>query len=957
MAKSNSTTKARKINTDFSKLRNLAYAPENPAGYFYFSTLKDTWENAPNAEYTAKSREVAEQGEAYLSNRPTGLNENDAQSKATLEQIQKILIKAIEVYKKNEISYFNRKINEMTESKLFTKEEIADFSKRLQNLENKQNYNAEDIIILYNEILQGKINTKAIIDFEQQHLQELEKRLETAKQVFENDLEKGTFDFAHNKRDKNGNLESQEAFEARMRKKFERARQNMYLSSHSLKNKTTKSSNSLLSQFEDIFVEQFSSDELDTADMKIARVITTTLQDVIRRPDIFKQIRDNIQLDIDNHIGNFSESEKNIQHLLIQEITKTCVEEISTILSGSINTQIIVDKFLERFKDNNFPALNADLVVPIENYAQKGNYLNIFTTNANSAEGLSAALAKLVRTVENPSFNKDKHPEWQEAYDFLMQENGQPTTVQHFLYFTKKIVRNLKRDQKEIQKNNKSKTKSEHKHNFTFIAKNGQKIILPIYVRFNGTDVVIYESKTQEAFKRQKNAIEQFDPGLAQMLDNFINKTLKNSKTEQTYSNVSNTLNRQLGQKLKNIIIQKKEQNNRIYHALENGLQKLQISVSGPGISEVKAAFQSTPSDQIFHSGPINVKDDIVITATVNINNVTQSIKTSMTSLLKTAMPELNTILSQAESDLMDTADKFIQQIESMLTQNAHKENYDYNKYKDNFNEQRNATLKTMHEIVNNLEKQIREQNISLKERQKIEKRLFQLREKWIENFNSTIYRSDTMKTFTNYQNDIGFVGGSLGATVSDQVSRINDFFTAAGVPLNTEQQQWLISAVINCSPQSIVGESQKDFIENFLGTLAVFGLFNEATIELEQLSNQLQEKTQNNNDAKFLHLYGVNSLYYPGSYVLTIVKQNLDPIFKDLANLEKTQKNQNIKISNPMGRYMLPNKNGNLTDTHPWETVRDIAEKKVTLNVVFLAGLLDVLTRLQEKVSNPLNT
>ena len=41
--------------------------------------------------------------------------------------------------------------------------------------------------------------------------------------------------------------------------------------------------------------------------MKIARVITTTLQDVIRRPDIFKQIKDNIQLDIDNHIGNFSD--------------------------------------------------------------------------------------------------------------------------------------------------------------------------------------------------------------------------------------------------------------------------------------------------------------------------------------------------------------------------------------------------------------------------------------------------------------------------------------------------------------------------------------------------------------------------------------------------------------------------------------------------------------------------
>ena len=133
-----------------------------------------------------------------------------------------------------------------------------------------------------------------------------------------------------------------------------------------------------------------------------------------------------------------------------------------------------------------------------------------------------------------------------------------------------------------------------------------------------------------------------------------------------------------------------------------------------------------------------------------------------------------------------------------------------------------------------------------------------------------SFFVSSTMKTYNQYQNDIGFKGGSIGADLMEQLTNMNEIFTAAGLEIAPDDMDWLLGAIINCSPVSIVGERNKNIIENYLGSLAAFSLFDEGVAELEiidALNNPA--KSPINSAPNILHLYSVNGLYVPGSYVL----------------------------------------------------------------------------------------
>jgi hypothetical protein len=56
--------------------------------------------------------------------------------------------------------------------------------------------------------------------------------------------------------------------------------------------------------------------------------------------------------------------------------------------------------------------------------------------------------------------------------------------------------------------------------------------------------------------------------------------------------------------------------------------------------------------------------------------------------------------------------------------------------------------------------------------------------------------------------------------------------FESAGVPFEKGDAEWLERAVINCSPVSIIGEKNKHIIEDYLGAMAAFALFDEGGAE-----------------------------------------------------------------------------------------------------------------------------
>jgi len=98
----------------------------------------------------------------------------------------------------------------------------------------------------------------------------------------------------------------------------------------------------------------------------------------------------------------------------------------------------------------------------------------------------------------------------------------------------------------------------------------------------------------------------------------------------------------------------------------------------------------------------------------------------------------------------------------------------------------------------------------------------------------------------------------------------MNEIFTAAGLEISADDKNWLLSAIINCSPISIIGERNKNIIENYLGALAAFALFDEGVAELD-IIDALNNPSKNiiNSSPNILHLYNVNGVFIPGSFVL----------------------------------------------------------------------------------------
>jgi len=75
------------------------------------------------------------------------------------------------------------------------------------------------------------------------------------------------------------------------------------------------------------------------------------------------------------------------------------------------------------------------------------------------------------------------------------------------------------------------------------------------------------------------------------------------------------------------------------------------------------------------------------------------------------------------------------------------------------------------------------------------------------EHFLNSFYRSDTMKTYSQYQNDIGFLGGSIGKGIAEQLGSIAQVFNEAGMKIDEADLALLADIIINTGPQTIIHE------------------------------------------------------------------------------------------------------------------------------------------------------
>ena len=150
--------------------------------------------------------------------------------------------------------------------------------------------------------------------------------------------------------------------------------------------------------------------------------------------------------------------------------------------------------------------------------------------------------------------------------------------------------------------------------------------------------------------------------------------------------------------------------------------------------------------------------------------------------------------------------------------------------------------------------------------------------------------------------------------------------------------------AMVNCSDAAI-GVENKDPIERYLSLMAGFALFDEGSAEVEIIATA--EKTENfysKHSPKIMHLYKLNGLYYPGSYILTRIREHLTNITNQVTS--EMLNNDGAIIDARGDEKLIDSYRGKDTAT-TWKNVYNAALDRTKIRVAFLSGLLDVVNKL----------
>ena len=215
----------------------------------------------------------------------------------------------------------------------------------------------------------------------------------------------------------------------------------------------------------------------------------------------------------------------------------------------------------------------------------------------------------------------------------------------------------------------------------------------------------------------------------------------------------------------------------------------------------------------------------------------------------------------------------------------------------------------------------------------------------------NTIQVSSTVKSYNKYNNNDGFHGGSLGGTVEHQLENIYKMYEYGGISI--PNLNWLIFAVYNTG-SDMLGAHLKDPIENILSAVAGMLLFDDAGEQALYIRSQLDDKIPKGS-SRFLHLYHLNDFYFPSSYILQLTYNGLirayDLLKTEAANFSKGASTQ----SNSRGARITIN--NNVTAPAPgshtsWEEYFNDNKGSVSVNIVFLAGLLDIVQILNDSMS-----
>lgn len=240
---------------------------------------------------------------------------------------------------------------------------------------------------------------------------------------------------------------------------------------------------------------------------------------------------------------------------------------------------------------------------------------------------------------------------------------------------------------------------------------------------------------------------------------------------------------------------------------------------------------------------------------------------------------------------------------------------------------------------------------LNLRQKLKDEGATTQKIEEAVQLLKNTVQISSTVKSYNKYNNKTGFHGGSLGGTVERQLDNIMQMYSYGGITIG--DKDWLTLAVYNSGPD-MVGSDLKTPLENIFSTIAGMLLFDDAGEQALYIQSKL-DSTITTGSSNFLHLYNLNNVFLPSSYVLQLTYNHLVKIYGILDAEFNKFKNQSITPAGSKTEGAKITIENNVKESEystDWNNFFQENKKNVSLNIVFLAGFLDIIKEINKAMS-----
>ena len=202
----------------------------------------------------------------------------------------------------------------------------------------------------------------------------------------------------------------------------------------------------------------------------------------------------------------------------------------------------------------------------------------------------------------------------------------------------------------------------------------------------------------------------------------------------------------------------------------------------------------------------------------------------------------------------------------------------------------------------------------------------------------------DTVKGYTSagrssFERYKGFEGAAFGSNLDEQLKLITSL-EASGSFSNADIN-WLKFAMVNAG-QKMIGHKLKSSLEDYFSVFVGFFMFNDAAIMVEDAMNFMTNQTLTDQGIADLHVYQLNGVFIPSSYLLEHTYQSLMGVEQDINGLS----NDSQRTKAILHTY----DSGPLND---WNKTAEAAKEQTKLEMKFLSGFFDLLEKIQNKMNN----